>query len=94
MGRANWKLKYIAKSIVFKIIKESTGTKLKNKLAIITNKSSTIAKALVDSIVLIHRGDKYRELKLLKRHIGFKFGEFILTRKPHVFRKKIKTNRR
>lgn len=55
------------------------------------NKSSTIAKSLTDNIFFIHKGYKYRELKVTDYHVGFKFGEFILTRKPHVYPRKSKS---
>lgn len=91
MGKSNWRLKYIAKSTMSKIFKESLGVKIKKKIAIIMNKSSTIAKSLKDNTFFIHKGLKYRELKITNYHIGFKFGEFILTRKPHVYPKKNKS---
>lgn len=94
MGRSNWRLKYISKSVLFKIIQESVGVKLEDKLAIITDKSSTIPESLIGNIVFIHRGNRLRKFKLSQRHIGFKFGEFILTRRPHIYRKKVKSNRR
>nr|YP_010411950.1 ribosomal proten S19 [Tetrahymena rostrata]QBI37920.1 ribosomal protein S19 [Tetrahymena rostrata]URP31110.1 ribosomal proten S19 [Tetrahymena rostrata] len=90
MGKSHWRLKFIAKSTMSKIIKESIGVKIKKKNSIIMNKSSTIPSSLTDNIFFIHKGKKYRELKLLDFHVGFKFGEFILTRKPHVYPKKSK----
>lgn len=73
-----------------KIIKESTGILLKKKKSVIFSKNSTIPVSLKDNIFFIHKGLKFRELKISKYHIGFKFGEFILTRKPHFFKKKSK----
>ena len=91
MGKSNWRLKFIAKSTMSRIFKESLGIKIKKKIAMIMNKSSTIAKSLKDNIFFIHKGYRYRELKITAYHIGFKFGEFILTRKPHVYPKKSKS---
>lgn len=54
------------------------------------NKSSTIPSSLTDNTFYIHKGYKFRELKIKDYHVGFKFGEFILTRKPNIFPKKSK----
>ena len=88
MGKSNWRLKYIAKSVLSKIFKESVGKLSKKRKEIIFNKKSVIPLSLKDNIFFIHKGFKYRELKISNYHIGFKFGEFILTRKPHFFKKK------
>ena len=79
---------------MYKIIQESIGYKIEDRLSVIMNKSSTVPESLIKNIVYIHRGNGFRELKIMHRHVGYKFGEFILTRKLHVFRKKIKTKRR
>jgi ribosomal protein S19 len=63
---------------------------MKKKKAVIFSKDSIIPKSLKGSVFYIHKGLKYRELKISNYHIGFKFGEFILTRKPHFFKKKNK----
>lgn len=94
MGKSNWRLKFISKSTLSRIFKESVGVKIKKKISIIMNKSSTIPKSLVDNTFFIHKGYKYRELKITDYHIGFKFGEFILTRKPCIFPKKSKNNKK
>ena len=90
MGKSIWRLKFISKSTMSRVIKESLGVKIKKKRAMIMNKSSTIPNSLSGNTFFIHKGYKYRELKVTDYHIGYKFGEFILTRKPHVFRKKVK----
>lgn len=90
MGKSNWRLKFISKSTMSRVFKESLGFKIKKKITMIMNKSSTIPKSLTDNIFYIHRGSRYRELKLNDYIVGFKFGEFILTRKPHVYPKKSK----
>lgn len=90
MGKSNWRLKFIAKSTMSRVLKESLGVKIKKKNSMIMNKSSTISKSLVGNTFLIHKGYNYRELKISNYHVGFKFGEFILTRKPYVYPKKSK----
>lgn len=93
MGKSNWRLKYISKSTMTRIFKESLGIKIKKKISAIMNKSSTIPLSLKDNTFFIHKGMKYRELKLKYYHVGFKFGEFILTRKIHVHPKKSKKSK-
>ena len=90
MGKSNWRLNFISKSILSRVFKESIGLLLKKKNSIIFNKKSIIPITLKDNIFFIHKGFKFRELKISHYHIGFKFGEFILTRKPHFFKKKSK----
>ena len=94
MGKSIWRLKFISKSIISRVIKESCGTLLRKKKSIIFNKKSTIPNSLKDNIFFIHKGFKFRELKISLYHIGFKFGEFCLTRKPHFFKKKIKKSKK
>lgn len=90
MGKSNWRLKFVSKSVISRIFKESIGIQLKKKKSIIFNKKSTITRSLKDNIFFIHKGLNFRELKINYYHIGFKFGEFILTRKPHFYKKKSK----
>lgn len=91
MGKSTWRLNFITRSVMSKIFKESTGVKLKKKKAIIMHKESTVPNSLIRNIFYIHKGLKYRELKIYYYHVGFKFGEFVLTRKPHFFKKKNKS---
>lgn len=93
MCKSNWRLKFISKSVMSRIIKEALNFKINKKRIKIISKSSTIPKSLNNITFLIHRGINYRMLKIVKPLIGFKFGEFILTRKPHVYIKKIKNKK-
>ena len=91
MGRSTWRLNFISKSTMSRVVKESIGVSIKKKNSIIMNKSTTIPKSLIGSTFYIHKGKKYRSIKLLDYHLGFKFGEFILTKKPFTFPKKSKS---
>lgn len=91
MGKSNWRLKFISKSTIARIVKESLGVKIKKKVSMIMSKASTIPYSLKDNVFFIHKGTKYRELKISNYHVGFKFGEFVLTRKPHVHPRKSKS---
>jgi ribosomal protein S19 len=84
----------MSKCTIVKIIKDSLGVNSTKKNFAIFNKSSTIPEVLVKNVFYIHKGNRYRIFKVSRYHIGFKFGEFILTKKSHIFKKKQKKNRR
>jgi ribosomal protein S19 len=54
----------------------------------INNKNFTIMPEYVDKIINIYNGKNYKMLKITEKMVGFKFGEFILTRKKHIYKKK------
>lgn len=56
----------------------------------IYNKSLTILPEYIDNFVNVYNGKNFINLKINKNMIGFKFGEFIYTRKKHIYKKKIK----
>lgn len=57
----------------------------KNK---IWSRSSTIPSCLIGKKVLVHNGKNFRQIKITREKVGFKFGEFCFTRA--FFRAKIK----
>ena len=54
----------------------------------INNKNFTIIPEYINTIINIYNGKNYKALKITEKMIGFKFGEFILTRKKHIYKKK------
>lgn len=54
----------------------------------IKNKNCTIMPEYINTIVNIYNGKNYKMLKITENMVGFKFGEFILTRKKHIYKKK------
>lgn len=88
MGKSNWRLNFISKSILLHIGKQIIN--LNKKKTLIFSKSSVVPHYYYNKSVLIYKGLKFRYLKLSKYHVGYKFGEFVLTRKPNIFIKKIK----
>ena len=56
----------------------------------IYNKSLTILPEYVNHFVNIYNGKTFVNLYINEKMIGFKFGEFIYTRKRHIYKKKIK----
>jgi ribosomal protein S19 len=84
MRRSKWKGNFIDTSI-------SRLTNLKNidqKLNI-WSRRSVIPAFLINKTVFIHNGKDFKKIKITREKIGFKFGEFCLTRK---YKPKTSTN--
>jgi ribosomal protein S19 len=74
MSRAKWKIPVINELI-------------KKKNVYIQQRHSIILPLFNNSRVMIHSGNKLNFLNINLDKIGHKFGEFILTRKFHVYKK-------
>ncbi len=70
MTRSAWKGTFITKCF-FK-------TKYKKK---IWCRNSSIPPKLIGQIVSVHNGQKFKNIFITKEKVGFKFGEFVFTRK-------------
>jgi len=82
MSRAKWKGFFLQ---TFFLKKTS-----KKKLSI-WSRNSVITKKYLGKSVLIHNGQSFKRLFVNRAKIGYKFGEFIFTRK---FTQKYKTNKK
>lgn len=82
MSRSSWKLNYLPKSIIKQINKKKTLT--------IWTRDAVIPASLLNRLVKIHNGKEYKTIKITQEKIGFKFGEFSLTRKPYIYKGKKK----
>jgi len=80
MSRSKWKGPYI-----------NTYYKSNNNLL---NKNITITPIKLNSLLNIHNGFKNVKLKIDKKMVGKKIGEFIPTRKTFFFRSKLSWNRK
>ena len=56
----------------------------------IYNKNLIILPEYNNEIIHVYNGKTFIPIKIKEQMIGFKFGEFIYTRKKHVYKKKIK----
>jgi len=56
----------------------------------IDNKNLTIIPEYINYFVNVYNGKTFINIKINEKMIGFKFGEFINTRKKHIYKKKIK----
>ena len=54
----------------------------------IMNKNLTILPEYNNYSVSIYNGKNFNNLNITNKMIGFKFGEFINTRKKHIYKKK------
>ena len=54
----------------------------------IYNKNLIILPEYIDHFVNIYNGKTFIKIKINKKMVGFKFGEFIYTRKKHIYKKK------
>ena len=60
----------------------------KNKWLKIHNKNLTILPEYINHFIKIYNGKTFVNIKIKEKMIGFKFGEFIYTRKKHIYKKK------
>jgi small subunit ribosomal protein S19 len=84
MSRSSWKLNYLPKAILK--LKKS---KQQNNLCV-WSRSAVIPSFLLDKIVKVHTGKEFKAIKITQEKIGYKFGEFVLTRKPYTYKGKKK----
>lgn len=62
---------------------------LKNKKRIqIHNKNLIILPEYINNFIKIYNGKVFISLKITENMIGYKFGEFIYTRKRYIYKKK------
>ncbi len=62
---------------------------IKNKQWIkIYNKNLTILPEYINHFINVYNGKTFVNMKINEKMVGFKFGEFINTRKKHIYKKK------
>lgn len=62
----------------------------KKKRIKINNKNLTIIPEYINYFINIYNGKTFINIKINEKMVGLKFGEFINTRKKHIYKKKIK----
>jgi len=83
MSRSIWK-KLFVDSFLVKSFKSFKSTKK------IWSRRSSIPSSFVGKTVLVYNGKEFKKLAVKREHLGFKFGEFSLTKK---YTKKIVTKK-
>ncbi len=76
MRRSKWKGSFVDKSIL-KLKKKRTNKKPFK----IWSRRSVIPNFLVGLNVMVHNGKEFKRLEITRSKVGYKFGEFIATRK-------------
>lgn len=70
MSRSKWKGPFLNKSLLKKNLKSK-----------VWSRSSTIPYYLIGFSVFVHSGKEFKKIFITRDKIGFKFGEFVFTRK-------------
>jgi len=84
MSRSNWKTKVFNVNLILKCAKKELSFVEKN----IFSRTSSIPASLINTVVSIHNGSLFKNLLITREKVGFKFGDFVHTRKKHIFKKK------
>ena len=85
MSRSVWKGNYLNSFF----IKNKTIEKSKKHVLIIWSRSSVIPYYLVGKFVKVYNGNKFIKIYITLEKVGYKFGEFVYTRKHTKKIKKI-----
>ena len=72
--RSIWKGPYIHSSLT-----NLHGESFKN--AKITSRASTVPMSMIGQVVHIHNGKEFKRIPITREKVGYKFGEFVQTRK-------------
>lgn len=76
MSRSIWKGPYISKCLF-------RNSLLNKKTIKIWDRGSIIPYKLIGKSVLVYGGKEFRKITISRNKVGYKFGEFCYTRKPH-----------
>lgn len=82
ISRSSWKVPLIKKSILIK-----NNLFYKNPIKVLS-RSSLITPNCLGLKFLVHNGKNFIPVDVKNYMIGCKFGEFALTRKKHIYKKK------
>lgn len=85
MSRSKWKGPYLGKTS-----EKNSSKVIQNLLNLEISRDTTIFPQFVGKTFLIHNGKKFNDIFVNEDMIGHKFGEFSITRKPFLFKKKKK----
>jgi len=82
MTRSNWKGPFVDSYI---------SSKTRKNISKIFSRSSVIPASLVGSLVSVYNGKEFKNIRITREKVGFKFGEFSFTRKYTNKYKNLKT---
>jgi len=87
MTRSIWKAPYI-KNIVFKELYTRIKNNTKTKPIIVKNKGFVIYPIFIGYTFSIYNGKTFTNILINEKMVGYKFGEFVFTRKKALHNKK------
>jgi ribosomal protein S19 len=83
MGRANWKGSFIDKFVLNKLnIKPNLNSMQ------VWGRRSTISSNFISKKIFVYTGNRFKPVFITRDKVGFKFGEFCLTRNAQFEKKK------
>jgi small subunit ribosomal protein S19 len=90
MTRSAWKHPHISPKLELMALENESQQILKTY-----ERSATITPELISTKVRVHNGCRFVVVAVTENHVGFKFGQFVLTRKKGYHKKKqIKKNKK
>ena len=91
MARSSWKFYYVSKYFLKKLFLKKF---IKIRLKVIYCRSTVVTNIFKNRISYLYKGDEIIRIRLTKFSVGFKLGEFAISRKPFSFPIKKKKNKR
>lgn len=89
--RSQWKLPFINFIALQEMQqKKKLKTKTKKSTPILKRRSDIITPDFVNFTVKVHNGIRYVFLHIKEIHVGYKYGNFTITKKRCIFKKKKK----
>jgi small subunit ribosomal protein S19 len=82
MTRSLWKYPYTAPKLE-QLVQQ------KVKVLKTYERSATITSPLIGTIIRVHNGNRFVPISVSQSHVGFKLGQFVLTKKRVRHKKKI-----
>jgi len=89
--RSQWKLPFI-NFVALQEMKQKKKSKIKTKKnqPILKKRGDIVTPGLVNFTVKVHNGIKFVFLHIKEIHVGYKYGNFTITKKRCIFKKKKK----
>ena len=82
MARSSWKFYYVNKYFLKKLFLKKF---IKIRLKVIYCRSTVVTNIFKNRISYLYKGDEIIRIRLTKFSVGFKLGEFAISRKPFSF---------
>lgn len=88
MARSSWKAPHIKLKLEDQITRQSNKRKqFKNQITT-NDRAVTITPEMLGKGLSVHNGNRFVGLNVTENHVGFKLGEFVLTKKRVLHKKR------